>query len=470
MNDLAHIGVIGLGTMGANLARNFASRGYRVAVINRSSEKTEQFMVDYHEEGHFVANTELKQFIASLERPRKIMLMVKAGDAVDDVIEDLYPHLEKGDIIIDGGNSLYVHTQDRFSHLKEEGIHFMGVGVSGGEEGALHGPSMMPGGSKQAWRSLKSLFESVAAKDFSGNPCVAYIGNGGAGHYVKMVHNGIEYGIMQAMAEMYDLLTSVYGFSAAQVSDMFAALNKGMLKSFLFDIAIDVLYKKDDIKGKRGFLVDKILDKASQKGTGKWTSQDALDRGIAIPGISEAVFARVASSFKDLRTTLAKQYPIKKGKKAIPKKELESVLRSAMEGVFISLFAQGFHLIQEASAEEKWAVNLSDVARIWQGGCIIRCGMLKEFAAEFANQLDAHVLELAGFVAKSKKGQKGLAAIVGGFAGSGVPMPVFATSLYYMEALTRERLPANFIQGLRDFFGAHTYERVDTKGTHHTKW
>lgn len=470
MKDLAHIGVIGLGTMGANLARNFASRDYRVAVYNRSSEKTEQFMIDYHEEGNFVANVELKAFVASLKRPRKIMIMVKAGQAVDAVIDNLLPYLEKGDIIIDGGNSLYKHTQDRLAYLKEKGIHFMGVGVSGGEEGALHGPSMMPGGTKQAWRSLKPIFEAAAAKDFSGGPCVSYVGNDGAGHYVKMVHNGIEYGIMQAMAEMYDLLTSVYGFSAPEVGDMFTALNKGNLKSFLFEIAIEVLHKKDDQKGKRGYVVDKILDKASQKGTGKWTSQDALDRGIATSGISEAVFARVASSFKDLRVSLAKTYSAKKGKKAIAKKDLEKTLRAAMEGIFISLFAQGFHLIQEASVEEKWDIDLSEVARIWEGGCIIRCGLLKSFHAAFAKQPEAHVFALKLLKPKVISTQKALAKIVGGFAGSGVPLPVFATSLFYMEAMIRKQLPANFIQGLRDFFGAHTYQRVDKEGTFHTEW
>ena len=376
--QLSDFGMIGLGVMGASLARNIHSRGFRVSLYNRHYDRTKELM-DAHGDENFVPAKSLKSFVQSIERPRPIMIMVKAGPAVDAVIEQLLPHLEKGDIIIDGGNSWYKDTQRRNAELLKKGLHFVGAGVSGGEEGALKGPSIMPGGTRDAWKRTKPMFEAIAAKDFSGGPCVTYIGDDGAGHYVKMLHNGIEYAIMQMIAETYDVFSNIYDLTPPQIADIFETYNNGKFQSYLADITIPILRKKDDQKGKRGFIIDKILDQASNKGTGKWTSLDALDRGVAIPSITAAVYARYMSTDKKLRETLEKQFPAPNMNKPMPLNVMVKVVEDALYAGTISAFAQGFDLIQHAAKAEGWNIKMKEVARIWEGGCIIRAKMLKLF-------------------------------------------------------------------------------------------
>lgn len=461
-------GLIGLGTMGAALARNVESRGFAVSVYNRHFDKTKAFLKAH--DGNFVGPKSLKVFVQSIKRPRKIMIMVKAGPAVDAVIESLFPHLQKGDIIVDGGNSFYKDTKRRETDLKKKGILLMGCGVSGGEEGALKGPSLMPGGSKKAWKTMKPILESIAAKDFSGGPCVMHVGPDAAGHYVKMVHNGIEYGIMQLMAETYSLLRNVYNMPAYKIGDVFEKWNRGKHKSFLFEIAVPVLQQEDEKKGEC-CLIYKILDKASNKGTGKWASLDALDRGIAIPTITQAVYARYISTEKETRKMMEKAYPHKHPRKHLPAKKYEDLLRDALYAAIISTFAQGYDLIQRVSNEEGWDIDLAEVSRIWEGGCIIRAKLLKHFHEAYSKQKKQKHLFLTGEVQKLMKSNVGkLRTLVGNAVESGIALPAFGSSLFYFESLVEHRLPANFIQGLRDYFGAHTYERVDIQGTFHTDW
>ncbi len=464
-------GLIGLGVMGSSLARNIESRGFSVSVYNRSFDKTQKFLKEFSE-NNFVGQKSLKKFVESIKPPRKIMIMVKAGPAVDAVIKQLMPYLGKGDILIDGGNSYYRDTERRVEELKKKKIGFLGVGVSGGEEGALKGPSIMPGGSKQAWQKSRKIFESISAKDFSGGSCVSYIGDGGAGHYVKMVHNGIEYAIMQLMAEIYSLFRKVYGLEANEISKIFAKYNRGKLSSFLFEIAVPVLAKEDETDKKSCCLIYQILDKAGSKGTGKWTSVDALDRGVAVPSIAEAVFARSISSEKEDRVRLNKLYKHKHPKTKILLPAFTKLAEDALYASIISIFSQGFELVSTASEEQKWQIDLAEVARIWQGGCIIRAKLLGTLTKVYLgiNTQSKNLFYSKEIVTLLKKDAPKLRKLVSECVQTGIAIPGFASSLFYFESMIEERLPANFIQGLRDYFGAHTYERVDKKGSFHTEW
>jgi len=464
----ADFGIIGLGPMGANLARNIESRGFSVSVYNRSYDKTKAFL-DQYDGGDFVGSKTIQDFVQNLATPRKIMIMVKAGDPVDAVIKQLEPHLKKGDVIIDGGNSFYKDTQRRFAYLKKKKIHYIGCGVSGGEDGALYGPSLMPGGSKAAYKKVSRILESIAATDFSGNPCVSYIGDNAAGHYVKMVHNGIEYGIMQLMSETYALFRTLYEVPAHDISKIFAKYNRGKLQSYLFEIAVPVLSHKDDKKGECA-LIYSILDKAGSKGTGTWTVIDALDRGVAVPSIAQAVFSRSISSQKDERIHINKLYKHTHKKIKVARSEFEKIIADALYAAIISIFAQGFDLTKTASAEEKWNIDLQDVARIWQGGCIIRASLLSIIYKAYNNGGPHHMFESRNMKPLLRKHMPKLRTLISLTADTGVATPGFGSALYYFESMIEKRLPANVIQGLRDYFGAHTYERIDMKGTFHTDW
>ncbi len=466
-----HIGLIGLGTMGANLARNAAHNGATVAVYNRTTEKTDAFMAAHKSEGKFVACKTLKDMQKALPAPRMIVLMVKAGQPVDDMIAELLPVLSKGDIIIDAGNSLFTDTNRREKELAEKGMHFVGMGVSGGEEGALKGPSMMPGGSEESWQALKPLVEKMAANDGDGGKCVAHIGPGGAGHFVKMVHNGIEYGIMQIIAECYDVLRSIGGYDHEQLAETFESWNMlPELQSFLLEITGRIFHVKDAEAGK--YVIDVIKDAAGQKGTGKWTTETAMNYGVAIPTINAAVDARILSGAADLRKEHAK-FPFSIDiHDPLPRpQKLRALVAATMELSVICAYLQGFELMKTADKAEKWNLNLSEIARIWKGGCIIRSTFLKTLEQAYSTDKNAS--------------QAGWEAIQARFAGErqldwrqvveigvsrGVPMPAVSMSLAYYDTLIRKRLPQHLVQAQRDFFGAHTYERTDKSGTFHTKW
>jgi 6-phosphogluconate dehydrogenase len=461
----SQIGLIGLAVMGANLARNLADKKIQTVVYNRTKEKTIGFIRIYGSD-YLEGETSLKGFVESIKRPRKIIIMVKAGEPIDAVIKQLLPHLNTNDIIIDCGNSNYKDTQRRFTELKKKKINFIGCGVSGGEEGALNGPSLMPGGSKKSYQSIAPIFRKIAAKDFAGKPTLTYIGDNGAGHLVKTVHNGIEYGVMQIMAEAYDILRKFYKLSPPKIADIFEKYNKGQLQSYLFEIAITVLNQKDDLK--RGYLVNKILDKASQKGTGKWTAQAALEQGVATPSITEAVFARVLSSEKDRRTHISKLYKAEKKRRKVPLKKFIKYLEKALYAAMLSNYAQGYDLISKTAEAEKWNINLKEISRIWEGGCIIRAKILN-FLHKNATT-NKHLFEIPKIAKEMKRNIPHLRFIAAFGTENGIPISGLSASLNYFESITQESLPANFIQGLRDYFGAHTYERTDRKGTYHTKW
>lgn len=459
---LADIGIFGLGTMGAAVARNFASKKYIVAVYNRTAVKTDEFITAHKEEGIFVSSHELKKFVESIKRPRKILLMVTAGNGTDAAIQDLCKYLEKGDIIIDGGNAHYKDTKKRYEALGTKGIHFIGCGISGGEEGALKGPSMMVGGNKKVWQTIKPLLTKIAAKDTKKRPCVEYIGESGAGHYVKMVHNGIEYGIMQLISEAYVLLRDAYHIDAQGIADIFEAINTGNLRSFLLDTAIGVLRKKDELG--KGFLIDNILDKAGQKGTGIWTSVEALERGVPAPTLTDAVYARYLSNMKESRIKISKKWKHTRPNVAPSVEDIANALHHALLGAIISVFIQGYDLIDKASQEEKWHINPVDVSRIWQNGCIIRMNLLQIFEASFAKEKGAVLIKLL------QKTDPDTRFFVSTCITAGIPIPAFASALSYIDMLRQGRGGANMIQGLRDSFGAHTYERTDKKGIFHTDW
>ena len=465
----ADLGFVGLGVMGQNLARNAANKKIKTSVYNRTTNVMETFITTYGNE-YLAGQKELKIFVSSIRRPRKIMMMVQAGPAVDAVTNAVLPYLDKGDILIDGGNSFYKDTQRRCDELKKQGIHFVGCGVSGGEDGALNGPSLMPGGSRQAWRSIKRILEAMAAKDFSGGACVTYIGDNGAGHYVKMVHNGIEYAVMQLMSETYALYRKVYNLSAPQIAQRFDNMNNGRLRSFLFEIAVPVLRQQDEQTG-RCCLMYNILDTASQKGTGKWASQDALDRGVAVPTMTEAVYARYISTEKKERIRLEKLYP-HIHKKPMTLSRFDRLIEPALYAAILSSYAQGYDLIQKAAEEESWNIDLAEVSRIWEGGCIIRAKLLNVIHQGYAKtkHRTRHIFTIPSIVPLMRQDIPKLRTLVGASVPTGITLPGFSSALYYFEAMTEQRLPANFIQGLRDYFGAHTYERLDKPGTFHTKW
>jgi len=463
------LGVIGLGTMGANLARNAARNGAKVAVYNRTTDVMHDFVKEYGKEGMIVPCKSYEELMRSLDAPRAILLMVKAGGAVDAVIEDLLPHLDEGDSIIDGGNSHYPDTERRTAELSEKGIRFLGMGVSGGEEGALLGPSMMPGGDITAWEDMKDLLENMAADDGLGGKCVSYIGEGGAGHFVKMVHNGIEYGIMQLIAESYDVLKNVGGYSNAELAETFASWNEGEdLNSFLIDITAKIFAKKDD-QGS-GDLIDVIQDQAGQKGTGKWTTISALHYGVAIPTITAAVDARIISGSLDLRASKRPYTPDLE--EPVPNKEqMRIMVRSALHLSILCAYKQGFQLMEKASEEHEWNLNLEECARIWMGGCIIRSVLLKVFVDGLSSE-----------VARQKTAERYFSDQFGGekqvywrqvqelSASRGIPIPAMSASLSYYDAIRRDRLPQSLVQAQRDFFGAHTFVRTDKEGVFHAEW
>ncbi len=464
--EMSNVGVIGLAVMGSNLARNMARRGFRVSVYNRTDEVTRQFISDYGSEGEFHAAESLAEFVASLERPRRIVLMVKAGAAVDLVIEQLKDHLSNDDIIIDGGNSLYTDTMRRERELAEQGLRFLGVGISGGEEGALHGPSIMPGGSKQAWQSCMHIFEAISAKIDDG-ACTAYIGPDGAGHFVKMVHNGIEYADMQLLAEAYHVLSQLGSFNPAQLADIFEEWNKGPLASYLVEISAEVLRKQDDLT--QGFLVDQILDSAGQKGTGRWTVQAALELGVALPGITAAVNARILSSLKSQRKQLAQKFlPASAQSNSV--EGLSGMVESALYCSKLLAYTEGYALMQSASREYGWQLNLSEISRIWRGGCIIRAQILETLQRVLSGDSTEHLLFYDALASEIKNSIASLRAFCSLAAQSGLPVPAHANALCYFEMMSSERLPQNLTQAQRDYFGAHTYERLDRPGTFHTQW
>jgi 6-phosphogluconate dehydrogenase len=456
------LGVVGLSTMGSNLARNAARNGAKVAVFNRTTEKMEEFIKNHGKEGDIVGCKTPEELCKALTAPRAIHIMVKAGKPVDDVIEEFIPFMQKGDIFIDGGNSHYVDSERREKELAAKGFQFLGMGVSGGEEGALHGPSMMPGGSKEAFDHLQPLLEKMAAKDGAKGTCVAYVGPGGSGHFVKMVHNGIEYGIMQLIAECYDVLKRVGGKSNDEIADIVGAWNKSeILTSFLLEITEKVLRKKE---GKES-LVDLIKDMAAQKGTGKWTTEAAFEFGVAVPTITAAVDARIVSSGKDFRMMESARWTLE----TVPfdVKDLSFALETALELSIANTYGQGFVLMIEASKAKQWNLNASEIARIWRGGCIIRSGFLPLFQKAFTGDKETSQGMVKRFAGDAQKKWRSVVAL-GAF--HAIPLPAMSASLSYFDAYRTDRLPQNLIQAQRDFFGAHTYERLDKPGTFHTDW
>jgi 6-phosphogluconate dehydrogenase len=463
------IGVIGLAVMGKNLALNIESRGYSVAVYNRSSDKTEEFLKNEAEGKNFVGTYSIEEFVNSLEKPRKILLMVKAGAPTDATIESLKPYLEEGDILIDGGNTFFQDTIRRNKELEAAGIHFIGTGVSGGEEGALKGPSIMPGGQKEAYELVKPILEAISAK-VQGEPCCTYIGPNGAGHYVKMVHNGIEYGDMQLISEAYFIMKHVLGLSAQELHEVFAEWNKGELDSYLIEITADIFTKVDEETGKP--LVDVILDTAGQKGTGKWTSQSALDLGVPLPIITESVFARFISAMKEERVKASKllKGPEMKAYEG-SKEELIEAVRKALYMSKICSYAQGFAQMRAASEEYGWNLRYGDIAMIFRGGCIIRAQFLQKIKDAYDRDPNlANLLLDPYFKEIVESYQSALRQVLAVAIERGIPVPCFSSALAYYDSYRTETLPANLLQAQRDYFGAHTYQRVDKEGFFHTEW
>ena len=461
-------GVIGMAVMGKNLAMNIESRGYTVSVYNRSREKTDDILAETKGR-NFKGTYSIEEFVQSLESPRKIMLMVKAGAPTDATIEELIPYLNKGDILIDGGNTLFTDTQRRNKKLSDLGIHFIGTGVSGGEEGALKGPSIMPGGQKEAYDLVAPIFKDISAK-VNGDPCTTYIGPDGAGHYVKMVHNGIEYGDMQLISEAYFILKQVLGLNAEEFHEVFAEWNKGELDSYLIEITADIFTKMDDETGEP--LVDMILDKAGQKGTGKWTSQSALDLGIPLPIITESVFARFISAMKEERLVASK---ILKGPENNPftgdKSAFIEAVRKALYLSKICSYAQGFAQMRAASEEYNWDLQYGEIAMIFRGGCIIRAQFLQKIKEAYDRDPALKNLLLDPYFKDiSLTYQEALRETIVYAVQSGIPVPCFSAALSYFDSYRTETLPANLLQAQRDYFGAHTYERKDREGIFHTKW
>ncbi|MCB0556654.1 MAG: NADP-dependent phosphogluconate dehydrogenase [Phaeodactylibacter sp.] len=461
-------GMIGLGVMGRNFLLNVADHGFSAAGLDLDPEKAAA--LEAEASGKPVKGTaDTATFVRMLKPPRKIMLLVPAGKAVDSVIASLLPHLEPGDLIIDGGNSYFEDTNRRIEELKSKNILFMGMGVSGGSEGARRGPSIMPGGNSEAYRLVAPILEAVSAK-VNGDPCVAHLGNTSAGHYVKMVHNGIEYGLMQLIAEAYDILKNIAGLDNKQLHTVFKDWNRGALQSFLIEITASIFLKADD-QGK-GWLLDKILDKAKQKGTGKWTSQNAMDLGIPTPTIDAAVTMRGLSALKMERKMAAPHYT--RAVEPLPLADKEQIIGQVGEALyfaFIVTYAQGMHQLTEASKEYGYELNLGTIARIWRGGCIIRAALLEKMRQAYADQPELRNLLLSpAFHEPVLHGQHAARAIIKTAIDSGIPAMAFSSALHYFDAYRREQLPLNLVQAQRDFFGAHTYERVDRSGVFHTNW
>ena len=464
------IGVVGMAVMGRNLALNIESRGYSVSIFNRSSSKTDE-VIALHPDKKLVPTYTVEEFVNSLEKPRRILLMVKAGEATDKTIQSLLPHLDKGDILIDGGNTFFQDTIRRNEMLANSGINFIGTGVSGGEEGALNGPAIMPGGQKDAYELVAPILEEIAAKADDGAPCVTYVGPNGAGHYVKMVHNGIEYGDMQLIAESYDILRRVGGLTVEETAEVFKSWNTGELDSYLIEITADILTKKDPETGKP--MVEVIMDTAGNKGTGKWTSQSALDLGVPLPLITESVFARYISTLKEEREVASKELsPIKVPD--LSNTEKQALIESVRKGLYFSKimsYAQGFAQMRVASEEFDWNLNYGEIAKIFRAGCIIRAQFLQKITDAFERDPELKNLLLDKyFLYVTESYQEAVREVVVTAVQAGIPVPTFSSALAYYDSYRSEVLPANLIQAQRDYFGAHTYNRVDKPGVFHFEW
>ncbi len=460
-------GLVGLGVMGRNFILNVADNNFRAFGYDLDTEKVAALKEEGKDLNKVNATTDIKTFVASLSSPRKIMLLVPAGKIVDAVIENLLPHLDTDDIIIDGGNSFYTDTDRRETYLQEKGINFFGAGVSGGAKGARKGPSIMPGGSKKGYAAIQPIFEAVAAR-YNEEPCVAYLGPKSAGNYVKMVHNGIEYGMMQLTSEIYDILKKAGNYTNEELHQVYSKWNKGRLQSFLVEITAEIFNQKDTLA--EGDLVDKILDKAKQKGTGKWTSQNAMDLGIPIPTIDIAVSMRELSALKEERLKADALYD-RPSITATDKAELESLAEAALYFAFIMSYAQGLHQLADASKEYEYHLDLSVIAKIWRAGCIIRAGLLEDITQAYQQDANLQNLLLApSFVSKVQGTVDAARNLVILGAKNGIPLPGLSNALTYFDAYTSSRLPLNLIQAQRDHFGSHTYERTDREGIFHTDW
>ena len=462
------IGVMGMAVMGRNLALNIESRGYTVSIYNRSSEKTDEVLAE-NPDSKLVPFYEIETFVASLEKPRRILLMVAAGEATDRTIESLKPYLDKGDILIDGGNTYYPDTIRRNRELSEAGLNFIGTGVSGGEEGALKGPSIMPSGQREAYDMVAPILEKIAARAEDGEPCVNYVGPDGAGHYVKMVHNGIEYGDMQLISEAYAILKEGLGLSNGELADVFTEWNEGELDSYLIDITARIFRKRDE-NGE--YVVDTILDSAGQKGTGKWTSKSALDLGVPLPLITESVFARFISSLKEERVAASK---VLKGPAEKPfegdRAEFIEKVRQALYFSKIASYAQGFAQMRSASDHYDWHLDYGQVAKLFRAGCIIRARFLQKITDAYQETPDLSNLLMAPYFSDiADRYQQSLRDVISHAVQNGIPVPTFSSAVAYYDSYRSEKLPANLVQAQRDFFGAHTYKRLDRDGVFHTEW
>ncbi len=468
MTDTAHIGVIGMAVMGQNLARNIASHGIPVAVYNRTSARTAEFVEAHGGDGPIVGTETIEELLAAVERPRRLLLMVKAGAGTDAVIAELSDRLDAGDIIIDGGNAHFADTRRRERELTSRGLRFLGTGISGGEEGALHGPSIMPGGRADAYEEVGEALETIAAQ-VDGTPCCTYLGPDGAGHYVKMVHNGIEYADMQLIAESYDVLRHGAGLSTDALADVFADWNAGDLESFLIEITADILGTADPRTGEP--MVDMIVDEASQKGTGRWTAQLALELGVPSTAITEAVYARVVSSRNAQRHHAASVLRGPGPDGSIAADGLVDDVRAALYAAKIVAYAQGFEQLAAATAEYDWDLDLGSIATIWRGGCIIRAKFLDRIKQAYDRAPDLDNLLLDDyFRSRVAEGQDAWRRVVTTAVASGIAVPALSSALSYYDGVRRERLPANLIQAQRDYFGAHTYHRTDDAGAYHLRW
>lgn len=459
----SQVGLIGLGTMGSALARNIASHGFKVSVWNRTHEKVVDFVKKHGEENFYGADS-FEDFVESLEAPRRVVLMVPAGAATREVLDQLKHSLQRGDCIMEGGNSFYKDTEAMQSEFGELGVHYLGTGVSGGEEGALKGPSIMPGGSKEGWEAFAPILKAIAATDFEGRACTAYMGDGGAGHYVKMIHNGIEYAEMQALSEAYDLLKSLFRLKQEEIAGIFEKWTQGDLNSFLLDISVEVLRKQEE----GNYLLDLILDKAGQKGTGQWTSEEALRLGVPTPSFTNAVFARAFSAEKAKRLNLADHYPLEVTTPKMLVSEFVEHLEKALLASRVAHFEQGIAILKAADKEYGFHLNFSEILRVWQGGCIIRCSLLKNFAGvlSHADSLYNGLWTEQTLKAAHESWKKVVCTAVM----HSLPVPAFSSALAHFESMRAPRLPANFIQGLRDRFGAHGFERLDKEGNFHSQW
>ena len=466
----ANIGLIGVGVMGENLVMNIESRGYTVACYDLLLDKTRAFVEGRAKGKNIIGTYSLEEFVNSLEKPRKIMIMIKAGSPVDSVIESLIPLLEKGDILVDGGNSHFPDTRRRCEYLESKGLLYLGMGVSGGEEGALKGPSLMPGGSKEAWNEVKEIFQAISAKLSSGEACCTYIGPDGAGHFVKMVHNGIEYGDMQLICEAYDLMRKLLGMTPDDMHKVFSEWNKGDLDSYLIEITADILAYKDTDGNP---LVDKIMDRAGQKGTGKWTSIAALDEGVPLTLISEAVYARCLSAIKEERVNASNKFKSIEPNFIGNKEEFIKDISKALYAAKIISYAQGYSLMKSAAKTYNWKLNYGGIALTWRGGCIIRSRFLGKINEAYTNNPELENLMLDEYFKEElEKAEASFRKVIAAAVLNGIPVPALSSALAYFDGYKSANLPANLLQAQRDYFGAHTYERVDTpKGEfHHTNW